>query len=250
MQEEFKRHHNQDVWQTPLQPPLVVVEHDHGIAHGRPPSRSGPFPSGGRESEVDFCQRRHTRPSSQDRLRAPDGRHEHQGGVRGNYQHDDSGERLRANSLGPVDHRERAAHFGHGSNKPVEAYKNPARLQHLQHHRQRPPQEDQQRSSYDDPTDLWNEKRRSQPWKRKWPEEQQQQQQQQRQQQLQLPGPQLDPTMPRQRMQGWRREEEEEQEEMAGEDMTVISKETLTIKVDMSQPVHSSRWSTYLRFFS
>lgn len=54
--------------------------------------------------------------------------------------------------------------------------------------------------------------------------------------------------MPRQNMQEWRREEEEEK--MTGEDVTVVSKETLTIKVDMSRPVHSSRWSTYLCFFS
>lgn len=47
-------------------------------------------------------------------------------------------------------------------------------------------------------------------------------------------------------MKAWRREEAEE--EMTAEDMTVVSKETLTIKVDMSQSVHGSRWSTYLRF--
>lgn len=254
MQNGFKRRHDQDAWRAPSQP-LVVVEHDHGMAHGRPPSQSGPFPSGGREAEVDFGQRRSTRPSSQDRFRVLDGRHERRGDTRGNYQFDDNAERLSASSLGPGDHRKRAAHFGHGPDEPMEAYKNVARLQHLQHlqhQRQRPPQEGPQKSSYDDPADLqsWKEERRSQPWRREWPGEHQHQQQ--RQQQLQLPGPQLDPVMPRQRMQGWRKEEEEEaeEEEMTGEDMTVVSKETLTIKVDMSQPVHSSRWSTYLRFFS
>lgn len=240
MQDGFKRRHGQDAWRAP---PLVVVEHDHGMAHGRPPSRPGPFSGGGREVEVGFGHHRSRRPSFQDHLRVLDSCHQRRGGGRGNYQHNDDGERLRANSLGPGDHRERPAHFGHGPGEPVEVHKKPARLH--QHQRQHPPLEEQQMSSRDDPADLqgWKEGRRAQPWKRERPGGQQQQQQQ-RQQQLQLSDPHLDPVMPRNRMQGCRREEEEDEEEETGEDMTVISKETLTIKVDMSQPVHSSRWST------
>lgn len=232
--DQFKRHRDrQDAWQTAP----VVVEHDHGMARGRPPLQSGPYR---REAEENFVPRRSSHPPSQD------GRHERREGGKGGYQHNhDNG----ANSLGPGDHRDRAPRFGHGPGEPPgeEGYRNPARLHQHQHLHQRPPPEEQQRSSYDSPTDLqgWTEERRSLPWKQERVGGQQQQKQQQ---QLQLPGPQLDPVMPRQRMQRWRREEEvQEQKETTEEDTRVISEETLTIKVDMSRPVDSSRWSTYPR---
>lgn len=224
----------------------VVVEHDHGIAHGRETSQWEQF-DGRRQQEADFGQQRSARRSSQDRLRLSDSRYDDRDDGRGGHLHDDRREadyhdtknpsqQARPNTRRYGDHRERIGRFSHGRGERIGPYRNPSRLQQPSLGYQDPLQEEQRpdyrlsrEHDYENPSEGqsgWAEERRSQNWRRNRPGSLEQH----------LPNVDLDPKMPRQRMEGWN--------DQKTKNMAVLTEETLTIKVDMSRPVNNNRWST------
>lgn len=228
---------HEDIWHSGP----VVVEHDHGIAHGRETSQWEQF-DGHREQEAGFGQQRSPRRPSQDHLRLSDSRYVDREDGRGGHLRDDRGEadyhdtknpsqQARPNTRRYGDHRERIGRFSHGRGERIGPYRNPLRLQQSSLGYQDPLQEEQRpeyrplrEEDYENPSEGqigWAEESRSQNWRRNID---------------------LDPKMPHQRMDGWN--------DRKTKNMAVLTEETLTIKVDMSRPVNNNRWSTIKFKFS
>ncbi len=236
----------------------LVIEHDHGITDGREPSRWDQFENCG-DLDPDFDRQRSPRPmgSSQERFRTSDSRLDDRGEARGchfqdnwrdsNYHETRKSPMLQdrpnpmryGNRDGPMTQR------GRGGPRPVRGRvsrgqggrtglpRNQPRLQQspqgyrdLPHEDQRPGDRLFRDDCYDDPTEGepdWAEETRLQQWKHDRPGSLDRH----------LPRVDLDPKMPRQRVREWN--------DQKTNNMTAVTEETLTIKVDMSRPVNQNR---------
>lgn len=235
----------------------LVIEHDHGIAYSRSPSRWEQF-DGRRDVDPDFERQRSPRPvsSSQERFRTPDRRSDDREGARGHHFQDkwrdfnyetrrspttqDRPNTMRyGNRDGPVNLR------GRGGFRPMRGrsirgqggktgpQRNQQHFQQSSQGYQDPPREEQRpgyrpvrEDSYEDPAeqeDDWAEETRLQEWKHDRPGSLDRH----------LPKIDLDPKMPRQRLHQWN--------DQKTNNVTVVTEETLTIKVDMSRPVNQNR---------
>lgn len=212
----------------------LVVEHDHGIAASKEPSRWEQFDDR-RDLDPDFDRQRSPRPvsSSQEHFRTPDSRLEDARGRQDNWRDPNYHETRRnpapqeryGNREGPVNHR------GNGGSQPARGQfsrghggrTGPPRTQprlrpssqgyqDLPHEEQRPGYRTFRGDVNEDPVDAEPD----------WAEEERH-----------LQRSFLDPKMPRQRQRGW--------SDQKTTNMAVVTEETLTIKVDMSRPVNNNR---------
>ncbi|XP_035523949.1 BCLAF1 and THRAP3 family member 3 [Morone saxatilis] len=235
----------------------LVIEHDHGIAHSREPSRWEQFDSRG-DLDPDFDRQRGPRPmrSSQERFRTSESRLDDREDSRGrhfqdNWRDSDYHETRRSptpqdrpnamrygNRDGPVNHRGRGGSrparggFSRGQGGRTGPQRNQQHLQQTSQGYQDNPHEEQRlgyrafrEDCYEDPVKRaadWSEETRPQQWKHD------------RTGSLDrhVPKIDLDPKMPRQRVRGW--------SEQKPSNMAVVTEETLTIKVDMSRPVNQN----------
>ena len=236
----------------------LVIEHDHGITYSRSPSRWEQFDSR-RDLDPDFERQRSPRPvsSSQERFRTPDSRSDDREGARGhNFQDKWRDYNYRETRRSPTTqdrpntmrygHREGPVNIrGRGGFRPMRGRSSrgqggktgPQRnQQHFQQSSQgyqdfprdgpRPEYRPLREDSYEDPAereDDWAEETRLQAWKHDRPGSLDRH----------LPKIDLDPKMPRQRLRQWN--------DQKANNMTVVTEETLTIKVDMSRPVNQNR---------
>lgn len=236
----------------------LVIEHDHGMTHSKEPSRWDHLDYR-RDPDPDFDRQRSPRPvsPSQERFRTSDSRlddredqrrHNFQDNWRDSNYHETRRSPLlqeRPNPMrygnrdGPMNHRGRGgprSGRGHVSRGPGERsgpHRNQLSLeqssqgyQDLAHEEQRPGYRSLREDRYEDPIREeadWVEETRPQQWKHDRP----------RSLDRNLPEIDLDPKMPRQRMREWN--------DQKASNMTVVSEETLTIKVDMSRPVNPNR---------
>ncbi|XP_035474581.2 BCLAF1 and THRAP3 family member 3 isoform X2 [Scophthalmus maximus] len=236
----------------PVRP--LVIEHDHGNAEGRKrPQREQQVVD---RRDVDLSQRqRSPRPlcSSQERFRTPHGRPDDREDPRGRHFQDnwrDSNyveskrspapqERPNAvryaNREGPVNHRGRGGpgpvrgRLNRGLGGRTGPLRNQPRLQQghqdLPREEQRPGYRPFRGDCFADPIEggaNWAGEDRLQQWDHDRP----------RSLDRHPPRDGLDPKMPRQRPRGWN--------EKNATDMTPVKEETLTIKVDMTQPVNQN----------
>lgn len=236
----------------------LVIEHDHGITDGREPSRWEQFDNRG-DLDPDFDQQRRPRPmgSSQERFRTSDSRLDDREDARGRHFQDnwrDSNYHETRKSPTPQD-RPNPMRYGNrdgpmtqkgrGGARPARGRvsrgqggrtvppRNQPRLQQssqgyrdLPHEEQRPGYRPFREDCYEDSTEGesdWAEETRLQQWKHDRPGSLDRH----------LPRVDLDPKMPRQRVRGWN--------DQKTNNMTVVTEETLTIKVDMSRPVNQNR---------
>lgn len=231
----------------------VVIEHDHGILDRREASQWGDSDRR-RDRDPDFDRQRGPRPmsSSQERFRTAESRLEEQEDTRSHHFQDDwrsSNENRRTSEErpSPMSYGSRDSsmnHRGRGGfrsprgrvNRGQYGKSGPARNQpHLhqsaQGYQDYPegksrPGFQPAREVYEDPVEAepgWAEENRLQEWKQERPGS------------LDRNSPivDLDPKMPRQRLREWN--------DQKSNNMAVAAEETLTIKVDMSQPVHKNR---------
>lgn len=236
----------------------LVIEHDHVTTNRREPSRWEKFDGRG-DHDPNFDRQRSPRSvgSSQERFRMSDsrlgdledarGRHFQDNWRDSNY-HDtrrsptpqDRPTAMRyGNRDGPMTHRGRGGprpargQVSRGQGGRTGPPRNQPRLQQssqgyqgVPHEEQRPGHRPFRDDCYEDPTEGepdWAEDTRLQQWKRDGPGSLDRH----------LPRVDLDPKMPRQRARGWN--------DQKTNNMTVVTEETLTIKVDMSRPVNQNR---------
>uniref|UniRef100_UPI0037E8CBAB BCLAF1 and THRAP3 family member 3 isoform X1 n=1 Tax=Semicossyphus pulcher TaxID=241346 RepID=UPI0037E8CBAB len=234
----------------------LVIEHDHGITGRRETSPWEQCDNRG-ELDPDFDRQRSPRPmrSSQERFRTSESRLEDredtrarhfQGDWRDSSYHDSRRTPTQQEKPNPMSYTGRGSpmnHRGRGGFRPSRGRVNrgrfgrtgpPRNQPHLQqssqvyqdHQDEEPRQRYQSfREDYEDPNEGepdWAEEDRLEEWKQDRPGSL-------------VRHPQeidLDPKMPRQRLQGWK--------DRKTNNMTVVTEETLTIKVDMSQPVNKN----------
>lgn len=235
----------------------LVIEHDHGITDSREPSRWEQF-GDRRDLDPDFNRQRNPRPmgSSQERFRTSDSRLDDREDVRGRHFQDnwrdsnyhetrrnpapqDRPNPVRyGNRDGPVNHRGRGGphpargQFSHGHGGRTGPPRNQPPLQSsqgyqdLSHEEQRLGYRPIRKDCYEDPIEVepdWAEEDRPHQWEPHRPGSLDRHQQRND----------LDPKMPRQRERGLN--------DQKNNNMTVVTEETLTIKVDMSRPVNKNR---------
>ncbi|XP_037612159.1 BCLAF1 and THRAP3 family member 3 [Sebastes umbrosus] len=236
----------------------LVIEHDHGNAESRQSSRWEKFGDRERDLDPDFERQRSPRPtgSSQERFRTSDSRLDDREDARGrqfqdNWRDSNYHETRRnpapqdrpnpvryGNRNGPVNHRGRGGshpargQFSRGQGGRTGPPRNQPRIQQpsqgyqdLPHEEQRPGNRPFREDSYEDPIEGESD----------WAEEDRLQQFEPRRSNSLDRHPQrndLNPKMPRQRERGWSNQK--------NDNMTVVSEETLTIKVDMSRPVNKN----------
>lgn len=235
----------------------LIIEHDHGITHSRELPRWEQFDHR-RDRDPDFDRQSSPRPmrSSQERFRASDGRLDDWEVSRGqrfqdNWRDSNHHETRRSptpqdrpnpvryrNRNGPVNHRGRGGlhpergRVSHGQGGRTGPHRKQPRLQQSSQGSQDLPHEEQGpgyrpfRDCYEEPIEAkvdWAEETRPQQWKHDRPGNLVRR----------PPKIDLDPKMPRQRMCRWNNQKTD--------DMTVVTEETLTIKVDMSRPVNQNR---------
>ncbi|XP_071760497.2 uncharacterized protein LOC139915705 [Centroberyx gerrardi] len=241
----------------------LVVEHDHGIAKGRGPPRWEQFDSR-EDRNPDFDRESRPRQAgSQERFRKSNSRSDVREETRGRHIQDgrrDIGCETRrspmlqdraspmgfADRAGPMNHRGRSgprpargrANRGRGGRTETAPHRNHPRLQQFPQRRQDLPQEHQRQGyrpaeedRYADPLEeesSWGEEASLRQWDRDRPGGLDQH----------LPRNDLDPKMPRQREGSWTVQQETNE-------MTVVSEETLTIKVDMSRPANQNSLLCY-----
>ncbi|XP_034562282.1 BCLAF1 and THRAP3 family member 3 isoform X2 [Notolabrus celidotus] len=241
----------------------VVIEHDHGIAERRETPQWEQFDERrDRDPVPDFNHQRTPRPrptsSSQERFRTSESRLEDQEVIRPRHFQEDwrksnhhESRRTSEERPSPMSYGNRDSpmkHRGRGSFRPARGRASrgqygktgpPRNQQHLhqssQGYQDYPDGESRPgfqpvREDYEDPVEAepnWAEEDRLQEWK------------QERSAVLDR-SPQvvsLDPKMPRQRLREWNNQKTN--------NMAAASEETLTIKVDMSQPVHKNSQLCY-----
>lgn len=231
----------------------LIIEHDHGITDSRVLPRWEQFEEHrGLDPDFDRQHSPHLMGSSQERFRTLDDREDTrryyiQDNLRdANYLEartspvqDGQNPMRHGNRDGPTNQkgrsgphpaRGRLTHGQDGRNGPP---RNQPRLQQASQGYQAPPHEQQRtgyrsfrEDCYEDPVEQdrnWAEEQRLQQWEHD------------RSGSLDRHPPRndLDPKMPRQRERGWKDEKTN--------NMTVVTKETLTVKVDMSRPVNQNR---------
>ncbi|CAJ1081740.1 LOW QUALITY PROTEIN: BCLAF1 and THRAP3 family member 3-like [Xyrichtys novacula] len=231
----------------------VVIEHDHGISDRRQPSHWEHFNTRG-DHDSDFDRQRSPRPvsSSQERSRMSERLESRVDTRPHNFQVDwrnsDYNESRRAPEKrpSPMSYGARDSpmkHRGRGGFRPARGRANrgqfgktgPPRNQFHLHQSSQGykdyPEKDLRpgyqpvRDDYEDPVEAepnWVEEDRVQVWKQERP----------RSLDRNPPVVDLDPKMPRQRLREWK--------DQKMNNSTAVSEETLTIKVDMSQPVHKN----------
>lgn len=228
-------------------PGPLVIEHDHGIALSREPSRWKQFDDR-RDRDPDFDRQRSPRPmgSSQELFRTSDSRLDHQEDGRGrhfrdNWREADSHQTRRSptpqdrpNTMrygnhrgrgGPRQARGQVSHTGPPRNQP-RIHESSQGYQDVPQEEQRPGYRPFREDCYENPIEGeadWAEETRLQQWKRDRPESLGRH----------LPNIGLDSKTPRQRMHEWN--------DQKTNNMTIITEETLTIKVDMSRPANKNR---------
>lgn len=234
----------------------LVIEHDHGRAGSRDPPRWEKFDDY-RDCTPDFERQRSPRSprpsgSAQERFRMSDSRSEDQGGMRGGRLQDnwrDTGyvetrrspvPQDRPNSMRFGNRGGSMIHKGRGSPRPPRGRMNrglggrngpPRNQQHLQQSSQGyqdVPHEEQRSGLRPFRQDCFEDPVKKEPnWAEQWEDD--------RGTSLDrhLPRDDLDPKMPRQRERTWNVQKTN--------NMTPAVEETLTIKVDMSQPVNQKR---------
>ncbi|KAM3593866.1 uncharacterized protein V6R79_024075 [Siganus canaliculatus] len=209
----------------------IVVDHDHGRETSR-------WEHGEERRDPDLERQRNQerfRPENRD-----DGR---PGPFRDNWRDSGFHSPRRSpvrydNRSGPGTHRGRGGprpgrgRFTHNHGGRTGPLRNPPRPQQPSQGYQDPPSEDPRpgypphmEESYESPVQEdpdWEHEPRVHQWKQDRPRNLDQH----------LPGVDLDPKMPRQRMQGWT--------ETRNSDVNVVTEETLTIKVDMSRPMNQN----------
>ncbi|XP_070783925.1 bcl-2-associated transcription factor 1 [Enoplosus armatus] len=240
----------------------LIIEHDHGIIDDREPSQ---WKQHGDRGDLDpvFDRQRSPRSmgSSQERFRTSDSRLDDREDARERHFQDnwrDSNYRdIRrsptpqdrpnpvryGNRDGPTNHKARGGprpargRVSHGQGGRTGPPRNQLRLQQsskghqdLPHEEQRPGYRSLREDCYEDPSEGepdWAEETRLKQWKRDRPGS------------LDRHSPRvdLDPKMPRQRVRGWN--------DQKTNNMSVVTQETLTIKVDMSRPVNRNSLLCY-----
>lgn len=232
-------------------PGPLVIEHDHGLSRGREASRWTKF-DGSRDQDPDTEQGRSPCPasSSQERFRTSNFRPDHREDARRRPSHEDwrGAEHTETRRSPAAQERGNNSRYGthRGRSGPHPAR---GRYTHGQagkpgpHRNQPPTQQGYQdlcneetrpglRPFREDPDPAegeadWAEGTRAHEWKRDRPGHLDRH----------VPKIDLDPKMPRQRMQKWIDEKTS--------DMAAVVEETLTIKVDMSRPTVKNRWSMF-----
>lgn len=229
----------------------LVIEHDHGITNRREPSRREQFDDHG-GPDPDFNRQRSPRPigSSQERFRMSDSSLDDREAARGHHFQDkwrDSNyNETRRNPVpqdrpNPVRYGNRGGvmnNRGRGGPRPARGQfsrgqggrtgpprSQPRFQQSSQGYQDLPHDQPFREDSYEDPHESepdWVEQDQPQQWEPHRPGRLDQHFQRDD----------LDPKMPRQRERGWNYQK--------NNNMTVVSEETLTIKVDMSRPVNKN----------
>ncbi|XP_027130138.1 BCLAF1 and THRAP3 family member 3 [Larimichthys crocea] len=235
----------------------LVIEHGHGITRSREPPRWEQF-DGRRDLDPGFDRQRSPRPmgSSQERFRASDNRLDDREVARVRHFQDkwrDASYHEAKRSPTPQDRpnpmREGnkdvpMSHRGRGGPRPARgwvsrgqggrtgSHRNQPRPQQSSQGYQELPREEERpvyrplrEDFYKDPIEGesdWAEETRLQQWKPERPGSLDRH----------LPKVDLDPKMPRQRARGWN--------DQKANNMSVVTEETLTIKVDMSRPVNQN----------
>lgn len=236
----------------------LVIEHGHGITRSREPPRWEQF-DGRRDLDPGFDRQRSPRPmgSSQERFRTSDNRLDDREDARVRHFQDkwrDASYHEAKRSPTPQDRpnpmREGnkdvpMSHRGRGGPRPARGWVSRGQGGRTGPHRNQPrPQQSSQgyqdlpreeerpvyrplrEDFYKDPIEGesdWAEETRLQQWKPERPGSLDRH----------LPKVDLDPKMPRQRARGWN--------DQKANNMSVVTEETLTIKVDMSRPVNQNR---------
>ncbi|KAI3355499.1 hypothetical protein L3Q82_018332 [Scortum barcoo] len=233
----------------------LVIEHGHGIKDSREQMRWEHFDDH-RDLHPDLDRQRSPRPmgSSQERFSASDGRLDDREEVRGhqdNWRDPNNHETRRSpspqdrpnpmrygNRVGPMNHRGRGGshpargRVSRGQGGRTGLPRNQTHLQQSSHGYQELPREEQ-RTSYRPSREDCNEdltegepscaeETKLQPWTHDRRESMDRH----------LPRVDLDPKMPRQRARGWN--------DQKTNNKTLVTEETLTIKVDMSRPVNQN----------
>ncbi|KAK5849795.1 hypothetical protein PBY51_014100 [Eleginops maclovinus] len=236
----------------------LVIEHDHGLVNSRQPPQWETFSSRG---DPDFDRPRSPRPmsSSQERFRAPDSRMDDGENTRGrpfqdNWKESNNNEMrrnpapqdipnpLRYGNRDHVNHRGRGGprqakgHFNRGQGGQTPLPRNQPRIQQSSQgyqdlEEQTPAYRPLREDSYEDPIEEepeWAEEDRIQQWEPQRPVSVDRR----------LQRNELDPKMPRQRARGLK-------EQKTNNHKSVVTKETLTIKVDMSRPATTNSLLCY-----
>ncbi|XP_006807986.2 BCLAF1 and THRAP3 family member 3 [Neolamprologus brichardi] len=233
----------------------LVIEHDHGIRDNRKLPRWERFDDH-RDLKPEFDRQRKPRPggSSEELFRKMGTRLDDQEDPREHCYQGNSGEsnyfetrrspvlQDRSNAArygvqgGPMNHRGRGAtqparrrYNPNQSGRPGQPRNHPRLQQASQGYQDLPREEQRQgfhpvREDYDDDTEdepNWAEKDKLQQWEQERPRSLER-----------PPGRDLDPKMPHLRQQGWSNQK--------ANNMTVLTEETLTIKVDMSRPINQN----------
>lgn len=245
---------------TQERPGPLVIEHDHGLSHGREPSRWTKF-DGRRDQDPDFDRGRSpcAAAPSQERFRTSGFRTDRQEDARRrpsqeDWRGADPAETRRSpapqesgNNPRHGTHRGRGGphpargRYGHGQAGKPGPHRNQPHMQRSSQGYQdlskedarpglRPFREDLTENPTEGEAD-WAEGTRAQVWNRDGPGR------------LDRHGPamDLDPKMPRHRMQKWI--------DQKSSNMTASVEETLTIKVDMSRTSTKNRWSMFCSVF-
>lgn len=230
----------------------LVIEHDHGITNRREPSRQEQFDDRG-GLDPDFNRQRSPRPmgSSQERFRMSDSSLDDREAARGHHFQDnwrDSNYSETRRNPAPQD-RPNPVRYGNrdgvmnnrgrGGPRPARGQfsrgqggrtgpprSQPRFQQSSRGYQDLPHDQPFRENSYEDTTEGepdWAEEDQPQQWEPHRPGSLDQH----------LQRDDLDPKMPRQRERGWN--------DKKNNNMTVVSEETLTIKVDMSRPVNKNR---------
>lgn len=229
----------------------LVIEHDHGLSHGRETSRWTKF-DGRRDQDPDIDRGRSPclAGSSQERFRTSNFRSDRREDARRRPQEDwrgadhtetrrspaaqDRGNNSRYGShrgrSGPHPARGRYSHGQAGKNGPHRNQPSSQGYQDVSNEETRtglqPFREDLSENPTEGEAD-WAEGTRDHEWKPDRPGRLDRH----------VPKIDLDPKMPRQRMQKWI--------DQRTSNMAAVIEETLTIKVDMSRPTVKNRWSMF-----
>nr|XP_046226700.1 bcl-2-associated transcription factor 1 isoform X1 [Scatophagus argus]XP_046226701.1 bcl-2-associated transcription factor 1 isoform X2 [Scatophagus argus] len=234
----------------------LIIEHDHGIKHRREPSRCEQLDD---HRDLEYDRHRSPRPgSSQEHFRASDSRlHDHEDArgwhfednwrgtnyreTRGSPTPEDRPNPMRFGYRdGPVNHRGRSSPRsarGHGQGGRTGPHRNQQPLRQSSQGYQDVPHEEQRlvyrplkEDCYENPSERetdWAEETRLQQRKLDRPGSLDRH----------LPKIDLDPKMPRQRGRRW--------SDQKTNNVTTVTEETLTIKVDMSRPINQNSTLCY-----
>lgn len=231
-------------------PGPLVIEHDHGLSHGREPSRWTKFDGRG-DQDPDIDRGRSPRPagSSQERFRSSNFRSDHREDARRRPSQEDwrgadhtetrrsPATQERGNNStygthrgrsGPHPARGRYSHGQAGAHRNQPGQQSSQGYHDLSNEETRPGLRPFREDLNENPTEGeadWAEGTRAHEWKPDKPGRPDRH----------APKIDLDPKMPRQRMRKWIDEKTS--------NMTAVMEETLTIKVDMSRPTMKNRWS-------